>query len=183
MVTLVACGPLALALALSLVRIPDPIRYRIPDPIRDPIRVRISDPMSVPISNTPQTVVTKPVEPGDPPRPLPPGVFRAGDPGSDVSMPQLKTQVLPTYPHEAMRAQIQGVVRLDVIVGVDGKVSDVRVVRSLDVVYGLDEAAVKAVKQWTFEPGEKDGVAVPVLITVDSTFTMSPSVRPTRTRR
>jgi TonB family protein len=138
--------------------------------------------------NRHQTVVSKPI---DPPaaqspvdatevRPLPPGVYRAGE---DVSAPQLKDQVLPHYTSDAMRMQIQGIVRLEGIVGIDGKISDVRVVRSLDVLYGLDESAVRAVKQWTFEPGKKDGVPVPVLITIDSTFTMSPSVRPNKSRR
>ena len=113
-------------------------------------------------------------------RPLPPGVYRAG---TDVSMPRLLTQVLPHYTPDAMRAEVQGVVRTECIVGVDGKVSDVRVVRSLDAVYGLDDAAVRAVTQWTFEPGKKDGVAVPVLVTIDSTFSISLGVQPVKTRR
>jgi TonB family protein len=62
-------------------------------------------------------------------------------------------------------------------------VSDVRVVRSLDALYGLDDAAVRAVTQWTFEPGKKDGVVVPVLVTIDSTFSMSLGVQPVKTRR
>jgi periplasmic protein TonB len=150
-------------------------------------------PQAAPSSGDPQSVAAKPIDPsatrssespdaGDDQdaRPLPPGVYRAG---TDVSLPRPLTQVLPHYTSDAMRAQVQGVVRTECIVGVDGKVTDVRVVRSLDTVYGLDEAAVRAVKQWTFEPGKKDGVAVPVLVIIDSTFTMSPAVQPTKTRR
>jgi hypothetical protein len=46
----------------------------------------------------------------------------------------------------------------------------VRVVRSLDPVYGLDEAAVTTVKQWRFQPGTKDGVPVRVIIKVEMSF-------------
>jgi protein TonB len=112
--------------------------------------------------------------------PLPPGVYR---PGNGVSMPRVVRQVGPNYTSEAMFAQIHGIVRLVCTVGVDGTVSDVRIVRSLDVLHGLDDEAVRALKQWTFEPGEKDGVPVPVRITVESIFSMSTAVRPTRTSR
>ena len=50
--------------------------------------------------------------------------------------------------------------------------SDVKVARSLDSVYGLDEAAVKAMKQWEFKPGLKDGKPVAVRISVDMAFTL-----------
>lgn len=43
---------------------------------------------------------------------------------------------------------------------------------SLDKKYGTDEEAVKTVKQWRFAPGKKDGVAVPVLLEVEMTFTI-----------
>jgi TonB family protein len=59
----------------------------------------------------------------------------------------------------------------------------VRIVRSLDTHHGLDDEAVRALKLWTFEPGEKDGVAVPVRITIESIFSMSTAARPTKTSR
>jgi TonB family protein len=54
----------------------------------------------------------------------------------------------------------------------DGSVGEVRVVRSLDKRYGLDEECVKALKQWQFTPGQKDGVAVPVIVDVEMTFSI-----------
>lgn len=53
-----------------------------------------------------------------------------------------------------------------------GDVGDVEVTRSLDKEYGLDEEAVKAARQWKFEPGTKDGRAVPVQVTVEMTFAL-----------
>jgi outer membrane biosynthesis protein TonB len=35
---------------------------------------------------------------------------------------------------------------------------------------GLDEAAIRAVSQWKFDPGTKDGQAVPVIATIQVNF-------------
>ena len=56
--------------------------------------------------------------------------------------------------------------RVEAIVGTDGTVGDVRVVESLDQVYGLDEQAVAAVKEWRFEAGTLNGEPVPVQVTL-----------------
>ncbi len=93
-------------------------------------------------------------------------------PGADVTAPVLVTEQRPYYPAEAQRAKIQGAVWLTCVVLPDGTVDDVQVVRSLDTVHGLDTQAVEALKQWTFEPGTKDGVPVPVRVTAELTFTL-----------
>ena len=71
---------------------------------------------------------------------------------------------------EAMGARIQGNVRLEAVVLTTGEVGDVEVTQSLDTVYGLDDEAVKAIRQWRFEPGTKDGKAVAVRVEVEMTF-------------
>jgi protein TonB len=71
-----------------------------------------------------------------------------------------------------MQAGIEGSVQLAAVVGDDGKVGDVQVTRSLDTVYGLDEAAVECVKRWLFRPGTKDGKPVPVQVDIEITFTL-----------
>jgi len=71
-----------------------------------------------------------------------------------------------------MRAKIQGSVVLECVVQTDGTVGDVRVVRSLDVTYGLDEEAIKAAKQWKFAPGTRNGEPVPVMVSIELTFTL-----------
>ena len=96
-----------------------------------------------------------------------PQVYR---PGGDVKPPRLVSEVKPNYTREAMAARIQGSVRLEAVVLTTGEVGDVEVTQSLDTVYGLDDEAVKAIRQWRFEPGTKDGKAVAVRVEVELTF-------------
>lgn len=93
-------------------------------------------------------------------------------PGKEVTVPRVRKEVKPRYTDEAKAANVQGTVGLDVVVLKDGTVGDVRVARSLDAVHGLDEQAVKAMKQWLFDPGKKDGKPVPVRVDVELTFTL-----------
>ena len=95
------------------------------------------------------------------------GVYK---PGPGVSAPVLVREVRPQYTPDAKAAKIQGVVTLECVVKTDGTIGDVEVTTSLDA--GLDQEAIKAVKQWRFEPGTKDGKPVPVLITLEMTFTL-----------
>jgi len=97
-------------------------------------------------------------------------IYRAGDPG--VTLPKLVRSVGPHYTSEAMRARIEGKVGLEATVTTEGTVEDIQVVRSLDKLYGLDDSAVNAAKQWRFEPGTKDGKPVAVRVTIDMAFTM-----------
>jgi TonB family protein len=89
-----------------------------------------------------------------------------------VTLPQVVRQVHPQYTSEAMRQMIEGDVVLDVVIQSDGKVGDVGVKESLDSVYGLDQEAVKAMKQWEFRPGTKDGKPVSVRVDVKMRFTL-----------
>ncbi|MCU0252386.1 MAG: energy transducer TonB [Vicinamibacterales bacterium] len=91
-------------------------------------------------------------------------------PGDGVSAPILVKQVKPQYTAKAKDARVQGVVELACVVETDGRVGDVKVARSLDE--DLDLEAVKAARQWRFEPGKKDGKAVRVQITLEMTFTL-----------
>ena len=97
------------------------------------------------------------------------GVFRIG---SGVESPRLLRSVRPNYTSEAMRAKVQGVVRLEGVVLPDGTVGDVRILRSLDPVFGLDEEAIKAAKQFRFAPGTRFGQPVAVLVSFEIEFTL-----------
>ena len=91
-------------------------------------------------------------------------------PGEGVKLPKLVHEVKPDYTREAMEAGIQGRVSLQAVVLESGLVGDVDIVDSLDTVYGLDEQAIKAIRQWQFEPGTKDGKPVAVQVEVEFTF-------------
>ena len=97
-------------------------------------------------------------------------VYDAKDAG--VTLPQPTRQVKAEYTAEAMRQMIEGDVLLGVVVKADGSVGDVTVKESLDSVYGLDDNAVKAIKQWAFRPGTKDGKPVGVRVYVKMKFTL-----------
>ncbi|MGO1071463.1 energy transducer TonB [Lysobacter sp. CA199] len=66
----------------------------------------------------------------------------------------------PTYPTQAVRDNLTGVVELEILVGVDGKPLDVLVVRSSGHRI-LDQAAIRVVKsRWTFQPAMSNGQPV-----------------------
>ena len=112
----------------------------------------------------------EPAAQSTPEGPWPPaGVFRF-QPGGDVTAPRIIKSARPEYPAEAVRAKMQGVVTLEAVVRPDGTVREVRIKRSLDRKFGLDDAAVKSVKDYRFTPGMKDGVAVPVLVSIEVSF-------------
>jgi len=97
------------------------------------------------------------------------GAYR---PGNGVETPRLIREIKPQYTAQAMRAKIQGEVLLECIVQPDGSVGNIRVVRSLDAAFGLDQEAIKAARQWRFAPGTKQGEPVPVLVTIAIAFTL-----------
>ena len=84
------------------------------------------------------------------------GAYR---PGSGVTLPRVLREVKPQYTADAMRAKVQGTVWLECVVMPDGNVGDVKIVRSLDSVFGLDQEAIKAARQWKFMPGHAAGRA------------------------
>jgi TonB family protein len=89
--------------------------------------------------------------------------------GGDVKPPVKTKNVAPVYPSYAKQTRLQGVVMLDVTIGTDGKVKDVKVLRS---VKGLDDAAVVAVRAWEFKPTMVNGQVVQVIMTVPVIFTL-----------
>lgn len=97
-------------------------------------------------------------------------IFKTGEAG--VKAPVAITTRKPAYTPEAMRARIEGQVRLACVVEADGTVSDVDILESLDHVHGLDDEAVKAARAWRFVPGTKDGRAVPVRTEITMTFSL-----------
>lgn len=94
------------------------------------------------------------------------------DVGNGVTAPRILRQVKPAYTSEAMRAKVQGEVLLRCVVLPDGSVGRVEVVKSLDGVFGLDQEAIKAARQWKFVPGTRLGEPVAVRVTIALDFTL-----------
>jgi protein TonB len=66
------------------------------------------------------------------------------------------------------KGKYKGTVGLAAVVGIDGSVPEVKVVRSASG--ELDKKAIEAVKKWKFSPATMNGLPVPVLINIEVNF-------------
>jgi TonB family protein len=73
---------------------------------------------------------------------------------TEVMQGLLVHKVDPVYPAQARKDKIQGVIVLDIVVGRDGSVVDMRPQNGPDV---LAHAAMEAVRWWKFEPYRLNG--------------------------
>lgn len=73
----------------------------------------------------------------------------------------------PVYPETARAAGVRGNVVLHILIGRDGRVKAVKVIRS---VAGLDEAATQAVSRWVYKPALSNNKPVAVWIEVSVPF-------------
>jgi len=103
----------------------------------------------------------------------PPGPT-ADDPTGTLTAPQLKDHPDPVYPASALAEGSAATVGLELVIDESGRVAAVRVTTSAG--HDFDEAAVNAVKAWTFEPAKQNGV--PVTATVDLTLPFTPPPPP-----
>jgi protein TonB len=97
--------------------------------------------------------------PGPPPLRISAGVL-AGN---------ILTKVVPKFPEEAKRQQINGAVVMHVIVGTDGRVKEAHIISGPEL---LRASYLDAVKQWTYRPYLVNGepVAVETQITIVLSF-------------
>ncbi|TMQ50873.1 MAG: TonB family protein [Candidatus Eisenbacteria bacterium] len=84
-------------------------------------------------------------------------------------LPEAITKVKPDYPDIAREAGVDGVVLVQALVGKDGKVKDVRVVKPIPM---LNDAAIAAVKQWVFKPALSNNKPVAVWVAVPVRFSL-----------
>src|SRR5579862_625457 len=94
------------------------------------------------------------------------GGFGGGvhQPGNGCMSPQPIKRMDPKYTSDAMRAKLQGDVEVDAVVLENGMVGDVKITKSLDSQFGLDQEAVKAAKQWMFKPATCQGARVQMMV-------------------
>jgi periplasmic protein TonB len=87
--------------------------------------------------------------------------------GGKVQAAKLISQVMPVYPPLARQARISGIVRLEAVIGRDGRI------KSLHVAGGhplLVQAAIEAVKKWVYQPTLLNGEPVDVLTQIEVNF-------------
>ena len=84
-------------------------------------------------------------------------------------LPEAITKVKPDYPDIAREAGVDGVVLVQALVGKDGKVKDVRVVKPIPM---LNDAAIAAVRQWVFKPALSNNKPVAVWVAVPVRFSL-----------
>jgi len=99
--------------------------------------------------------------------------FRLPDPLHLAHLDQGPTKIVrPVYPDVAKKTGIHGTVLLDVVIGENGDVRDVRLVKGPSV---LAEAAIAAVRQWHYRPHLLNGKAVAVESRVTVNFVLPKS--------
>jgi protein TonB len=85
------------------------------------------------------------------------------------------TRVEPAYPDLPRRAGVEGTVELEVSIDASGRVTDVEVLRGLPM--GLSDAAVEAVRKWTWKPARSPSGPVASRRTVRIRFTLAGAER------
>ena len=88
-------------------------------------------------------------------------------PTGQINPPKRTKYVKPEYPKTALDKRVQGTVQLEVVIGIDGRVKDARVLQSVPL---LDQAAIEATLLARYEPVQVYGNPVSVLHVVSHTF-------------
>ena len=86
---------------------------------------------------------------------------------AEVMEKLLVHKVAPTYPAEARKENLQGIIALDIVVGRDGSVVSMHALNGPEV---LARAAMDALRWWTFEPYRVNGEPAVVETTVAVEF-------------
>jgi protein TonB len=104
--------------------------------------------------------------PAPPPPPTPRAPVRAAQ---LPEQPRKLVDARPVYPEVARTARIEGTVILEAVLDTGGRVTQLRVLRSVPM---LDQAALDAVRQWRYSPTIYYGHPVSVLMTITVRFTL-----------
>jgi protein TonB len=116
--------------------------------------------------------VSLPVAPPvKPPAPItvkkPAGPMRIG---GDVQSAKLIYSPHPAYPRIAISARSEGTVRLEAVIGADGRIRNLRMLSGPPL---LVRAAIDAVQRWKYQPTLLNGTPVEVVTEIAVNFTLS----------
>ncbi len=85
--------------------------------------------------------------------------------------PEVVVQTRPVYPYRARAQRLEGHVDLRFTVTADGRVVDVECLQA-EPPHVFDDAAITAVRRWTFTPGQRQGQAVAARMQIRIRFTL-----------
>ena len=85
-----------------------------------------------------------------------------------MTPPKNRRKTSVEYPDAARRQKLEGTVQLNLLISETGQVLDVRVLKSAHPI--LDDAAVRTVKLWVYEPAKMKNVPVRVWLGTSITF-------------
>ncbi len=88
--------------------------------------------------------------------------------GGTIRAPARVSYVAPMYPPIALSARLQGLVIIEATIDTGGRVQNARVMRTDSALF--TDAALSAVRQWTYTPTLLNGVPVSVIMTVTVQF-------------
>lgn len=135
----------------------------IPDPTPD-----LPEPIRPPVELTPRIELADPILTGIPEAPPPPletGPLRVG---GAVAPPTKLFAPSPRYPEIARQAREQGLVIVEAVIDESGAVVRAEIVKGLR--FGLNEAALDAIRRWRFEPATLGGKPVAVVYNLTINF-------------
>jgi periplasmic protein TonB len=84
-----------------------------------------------------------------------------------VTDSQIVHKVMPPYPGDAADLHVTGVVKMTVMVGIDGHVRNVKLISGHPL---LAPAAMQAARQWVFKPFEHDGQPARAMVRIEIPF-------------
>jgi protein TonB len=90
--------------------------------------------------------------------------------GGQVQLGRLIRKLEPSYPSLAKSARVSGTVQLEAVVGIDGRVREVKVLNGSPL---LARAAVDAVSQWVYEPSRLNGELIEIIANIAVTFKLN----------
>jgi protein TonB len=127
-------------------------------PIAPPLVVTVNPAQMLPVSS--------------PPPPVPQQISEPVAVSEDAARALLVHAVKPVYPQEAAAQKLHGPVVLQAVIGRDGSVQDLKIVRGYFI---LGRAASAAVKQWRFQPYTVNGRTLSTQTVITVNFSYPPS--------
>ncbi len=121
-------------------------------------------------NTAPQTVIAPPAAPAiEKPAEAEPPVIKRYRPGGNIVAAVPIRRVEPVYPQIAIQARISGKVELEAVIGIDGRIHELRALSGPPL---LIPAAVNAVKEWLYKPYLLNGDPIEVVQSIIVTFNL-----------